>query len=50
MLRREAAWESNRTGTSPSAWSIRPTSAGEEAWIFLGEVFQVLPVAILQAL
>ena len=29
---------------------IRPTSAGEEAWMFLGEVFQVLPVAILQAL
>ena len=29
---------------------IRPTRAGENAWIFLGEAFQTLPVAILRAL
>jgi (1->4)-alpha-D-glucan 1-alpha-D-glucosylmutase len=28
---------------------IRPTRAGEDAWIFLGEAFQTLPVAILRA-
>jgi len=28
---------------------IHPTRAGENAWIFLGEVFQILPVAILRA-
>jgi (1->4)-alpha-D-glucan 1-alpha-D-glucosylmutase len=28
---------------------IRPTTAGESAWIFLGEAFQALPVAILQS-
>jgi hypothetical protein len=29
---------------------LRPTSAGENAWIFLGEAFQTLPVAILRTL
>ena len=29
---------------------IHPARAGENAWIFLGEVFQTLPVAILRAL
>jgi (1->4)-alpha-D-glucan 1-alpha-D-glucosylmutase len=28
---------------------IRPTRAGESAWIFLGEVFQTVPVGILRA-
>ena len=28
---------------------IHPARAGENAWIFLGEVFQTLPVAILRA-
>ena len=28
---------------------IHPTRGGENAWIFLGEVFQTLPVAILRA-
>ena len=28
---------------------IRPTRAGENAWIFLGEAFRILPVAILRA-
>jgi (1->4)-alpha-D-glucan 1-alpha-D-glucosylmutase len=28
---------------------IRPTAAGESAWIFLGEAFQALPVAILRS-
>lgn len=29
---------------------IRPTRAGDNAWIFIGEVFQTLPVAMLRAL
>ena len=29
---------------------IRPTRAGENAWIFLGEIFQTLPVGILRSL
>jgi (1->4)-alpha-D-glucan 1-alpha-D-glucosylmutase len=29
---------------------IRPTHAGESAWIFLGEVFQTLPVGILKVI
>jgi maltooligosyltrehalose synthase len=28
---------------------IRPTHAGESAWIFLGEAFSTLPIAILRA-
>ena len=28
---------------------LRPASAGESAWLFLGEAFQTLPVAILRA-
>jgi (1->4)-alpha-D-glucan 1-alpha-D-glucosylmutase len=28
---------------------IRPTIAGETAWIFLGEIFQAIPVGILRA-
>jgi hypothetical protein len=28
---------------------IKPTTAGDSAWIFLGEAFQTLPVAILRA-
>jgi (1->4)-alpha-D-glucan 1-alpha-D-glucosylmutase len=28
---------------------IRPTAAGDSAWIFLGEAFQTLPVAILRS-
>jgi len=29
---------------------IRPTRAGENAWIFIGEAFQTLPVAMLRAI
>ena len=29
---------------------VRPTRAGENAWIFLGEAFRTLPIAILRAL
>jgi hypothetical protein len=29
---------------------IRPTHGAESAWIFLGEAFQTLPVAILRAI
>jgi len=29
---------------------IRPTRSGESAWIFLGEAFQTLPVAMLRAI
>jgi hypothetical protein len=28
---------------------IRPTAAGDSAWMFPGEAFQALPVAILQS-
>jgi (1->4)-alpha-D-glucan 1-alpha-D-glucosylmutase len=29
---------------------LRPATAGESAWIFLGEAFQTLPIAILRAM
>ena len=29
---------------------VRPTRAGESAFIFLGEAFETLPVAILKAM
>jgi hypothetical protein len=29
---------------------IHPARAGENAWIFLGEVFQTLPVGILRTI
>jgi hypothetical protein len=29
---------------------VRPTRTGDSAWIFLGEAFQTMPVAILRAI
>jgi (1->4)-alpha-D-glucan 1-alpha-D-glucosylmutase len=42
---RDRAFRDAMTGAE-----LRPASAGESAWIFLGEAFQTLPVAILRAL
>jgi (1->4)-alpha-D-glucan 1-alpha-D-glucosylmutase len=41
---RERAFRDMVTGAE-----IRPTIGGDEAWMFLGEVFQTLPVALLRA-
>ena len=38
------------SGTSSAAQSLAPTSTADQSWLFLGQVFEHVPVGILRAL